>query len=450
MSHVIEGLFFIISGEGSQVVSGFFRINTFPVYSNLGQSESVIISGSPVVLSAYWSDSTLLDYAWLATNETGAWENKAGIYGSPIAINEFSGWSNFTWSSPTFYGTLYWRIYANNTLGNTNSSEVMSFQVLPGTLNLPGNEVQGGGGIPSPSRNFTMDKEFLKTSVKQGETILEYLRINNTGNAVLDFNITVQRLEKNVMLSEESFLLNPGESRTVSVAFTAKDDMNPDIYSGRLIVSAGDITKSIMLIMEVKSRKSLFDLYVSLPETPFEVLRGEEVSADIFMYNFGEIKPIDVALFYSLRDFSGKEILFSHETVTVDEQKLVKKNIRIPKDLEYGFYLFYARIEYSNQTATSSGLIKLVEGKPEVQKETEYNISYMAIMLFSIAIITFILLFTFWKIHRRIPSVLIGKKRHINEEKISAPGLKKIKEEIEDLEFMAKAGKKKEEENPKI
>ncbi len=86
--------------------------------------------GGKVNLSAYWEDNSALAYAWLATNETGKWENKT-IY--MISLNGASGWSNFTWQNFSLpAGTIVaWRVYANDSAGNENVTDIMTFEVKP-------------------------------------------------------------------------------------------------------------------------------------------------------------------------------------------------------------------------------------------------------------------------------------------------------------------------------
>jgi hypothetical protein len=38
-------------------------------------------------------------------------------------------WSNFTWSSSSAAGTISWRIYYNDTTGNTNGTDILTFFV---------------------------------------------------------------------------------------------------------------------------------------------------------------------------------------------------------------------------------------------------------------------------------------------------------------------------------
>jgi hypothetical protein len=224
----------------------------------------------------------------------------------------------------------------------------------------------GGAAYPQrplPLSNFSVNKAFIKTAVRQGETLLDSVTIENTGQTTLDFNLSVEGVADKVALSEEVFSLAPGKSKTITVAFTVMENGRADVYAGRLLVSAGGMRKAVLLVMEVKERNALFDVYLDLGAVPLEASPGTEVEADILLYNFGDLRPVDVTLYYSLRDFEGNELLYKHDTIAVEEQKDVKRVVRLPEDLKDGMYLFYARVEYGNQTASSSGIIKVARSK---------------------------------------------------------------------------------------
>ena len=54
---------------------------TPPEWRNQGQSNSSVEQGKSILLYAQGKDETALDYAWLATNETGVWNNFTGLIG---------------------------------------------------------------------------------------------------------------------------------------------------------------------------------------------------------------------------------------------------------------------------------------------------------------------------------------------------------------------------------
>lgn len=106
---------------------------TPPSYRNQDCDESVkkYVNNS---LCAEGYDAGGLDYAILATNETGAWANKT-TYGSPMDMEHVTvwTWSNFSWvnESMTIGSVVQWRIYYNDTSGNENVTGILDFEILP-------------------------------------------------------------------------------------------------------------------------------------------------------------------------------------------------------------------------------------------------------------------------------------------------------------------------------
>jgi len=109
-----------------------------------GQYSDVVHRNETITLSAFWSDNILLDSALLETNESGLWENKT-TYGSPQELTGKSDSSTFTWQNSSIApGTIVgWRIYANDTSGNTNVTDIMSFTIW-GWSNLSWISPSGG------------------------------------------------------------------------------------------------------------------------------------------------------------------------------------------------------------------------------------------------------------------------------------------------------------------
>jgi len=249
-----------------------------------------------------------------------------------------------------------------------------------------------------PVSNFTVDKSFFKVSLKQGETLLDSLTIQNTGTSRLRFLIDINNLRRYLMLSEDLFYLEPGESKTISIAFTAPEYEKPDVYPGRLVIEGDSLRRIVLVIMEIRERRPLFDIRVVTRETPQPVYQGEEVEADIMMYNFGDLKPVDVLLYYSLRDFDSDDLLYAEESLSVQEQKSVTRRIRIPEDLEPDYYLFYARLTYDNESVSASALIQVLE--PEKPSYFEW---FLIILLLFIIIILILVMLLMRRRERRRP-----------------------------------------------
>ena len=126
--------------SGSWIDEGGVR--TPPLWRNQGtnDTDNEIDQGEAINLTAQGKDETALDWAWLATDETGEWKNytdpfrtKIKYYNSPMdmqdAVDTWT-WSNFTWQNFSIRGGIIsWRIYYNDTLGNEGATDVKTFTI---------------------------------------------------------------------------------------------------------------------------------------------------------------------------------------------------------------------------------------------------------------------------------------------------------------------------------
>ena len=106
-----------------------------PLWRNQGENASGILRGSSILLSAQGEDGFGLNRAILQTNESGSWQNITGKYGSPMNLNGAGGqwvWTNFTWQNQAIPQgrRIGWRIFYNDTSGNWNRTNIMSFDIL--------------------------------------------------------------------------------------------------------------------------------------------------------------------------------------------------------------------------------------------------------------------------------------------------------------------------------
>jgi hypothetical protein len=161
-----------------------------PAWSNQAQNNTAPPTGAAVNLSTRWTDNSTLAYAWLSTNETGAWRNKTS-YDSPRLLNTSAALVNFTWqnASVTVNTTVGWRIYANNSLGLTNATATMTFIVSDNnaptiTLSQP-----DGAAIAQSNMvfNFTVTDDY---SPATNCTIRIDNAVRGTNNSVFNNTLT--------------------------------------------------------------------------------------------------------------------------------------------------------------------------------------------------------------------------------------------------------------------
>jgi hypothetical protein len=165
------------------------------------------------------------------------------------------------------------------------------------------------------------------------------------------------------------------------------------------------------------------------------------VEADIEMYNLGTLKPVDVTLFVSIRDFDGNDLFSREETFAVNEQKLVHKRLMLPKDIQPGNYLVYSKLTHDGTVAVSSRLLTVI---PKELKESKLAIIQKAVKKFSgisIAIIlVLVLLSGFLYLQRKQKITIKVPKERVIETKegqvqiiLEKPEAIKVAEKVERL-----------------
>ena len=137
----------------------------------------------------------------------------------------------------------------------------------------------GGGGGSILNVNFSLDKDLIDLKIKQGERAREIILVDNIGDRAIQFDAYVQRIERFVILSEESFSLSSGDSKEINADFFVGTDEPADVYAGRIIVEGGSITKSINVILEVLETSALFDIR---SELKYDILtRNKEIEVEM-------------------------------------------------------------------------------------------------------------------------------------------------------------------------
>ena len=239
----------------------------------------------------------------------------------------------------------------------------------------------GGGGGGVGLQNFSLDKDLIKVSIKQGENAKEYLAINNTGNTEINILLEVSKLERFVILSDEKFILKAGESKIIGVDFAAKEDEAADLYLGKIIVSGAGIKKAVSIILEVKERNPLFDIKTEILN---KIVRpGEKVRTLIKITNMGDLKNIDAVLYTAIINLDGETIDYKDESIAIEKELNLTRSMNVP-NLPDGKYLFYSRVSYGNISASSSEVFEVMNLRQPISRNI--LIAFLVILFLTTAI----------------------------------------------------------------
>ncbi|MBU2562489.1 MAG: hypothetical protein KKF68_02405 [Nanoarchaeota archaeon] len=255
----------------------------------------------------------------------------------------------------------------------------------------------GGGGSSSITKEFTLDKETIPISIRQGETEKAYFTIKNIGNSAMTFKIQNSKLEELIKIDGIEFNLGPGESKTIILDFIARAETIPTLYLGKLIIDGDGIEKEILVLIEVKSKGALFDVKVEILGRSLYVMPGGEVSANIKIFNLERGQSVDAFVEYFIIDENGTEIIYETETLFVETQTTFIKNFKIPEYVKLGKYVFYVKTTYDGKVASSTALF--IIGEPDFT--TREILAIIAVVFITILLI--IILYKLREIKFRLP-----------------------------------------------
>lgn len=223
----------------------------------------------------------------------------------------------------------------------------------------------GGGGGSNVSQaqsteqieSFRISPSAVKEHLALGASKTAKLKIENTGETALSFDLNVATINDILFLSDSSFSLEPGKEKIVELNIIGK---KLGSYLGQVIIKSGGNERPVDVIIEIESENVLFDAKIDIPSAYREVEAGGDLKAQITLLNVGPPRKVDVTITYIIKGRNGNVVYESSETFAVEKQSSFVKSFRIPKELQPGDYLAIIELRYEKSFAVSSELFKVV------------------------------------------------------------------------------------------
>jgi hypothetical protein len=258
----------------------------------------------------------------------------------------------------------------------------------------------GGGGGVIRTKSFFVNTDEIQVKLKQGETTIREIIIQNTGNQKLAISIENPKLQEFLKISETTFDLNPGELKTILLDFLVRENTIPNLYIGKLIIKGDGIEKEILIAIEVETKGALLDVKVEIVEEFLKVSPGQRIVADIKMFNLGISGRTDINVEYTIRDDEETQIFIQHETIAIETQTSFTKTIQIPEDIKLGRYVLYVKATYG-----IDGLVSTASASAwfNVRKESIVGnilVSILIALIISLIIAIIYILYKIRKINR--------------------------------------------------
>ncbi|MGC9310092.1 MAG: DUF2341 domain-containing protein [Candidatus Aenigmatarchaeota archaeon] len=163
--------------DASETAGSYQTLRTIelkaPWYEDVSQNQSIVYRGGTINISAYWHDNVMLDYAWLETNETGTLQNNSLSSAMHLGATDAQSYFGVTIPANALLGPMAWRIHANDTSSNINSTNPFNY------TNVWGYAIINESSL-SPNPIYVDENSVMSCRV------VDY----HTGSAIIGYNIT--------------------------------------------------------------------------------------------------------------------------------------------------------------------------------------------------------------------------------------------------------------------
>ncbi|MGV8151844.1 MAG: hypothetical protein ACP5OG_02090 [Candidatus Nanoarchaeia archaeon] len=363
---------------------GIFNVSSNVVYLNVGEdneppqwsspakSKSTIYQSDYVNFSAYWTDNFALKNYIFSINQNGYWINSSETLFSGVQNTSFERYQ----ISAAAGTSVYWRFYAFDVSDNMNVTDSFLFNVssmpVPPEVPSPSGETQetGGGGSGAIGellstiaasytdqskriKNYTIEPEVIKVSLKQGDLRTVLVKVTNIGSYNLSFNVSIVGLTGFFLLSETNFELYPGKVKELTVDFIAKENAPPEQYFGYMVFSSSE-SRTVPIILDINAFDLKFSVDVNISQEYKTIRPGEKIRANITIKSLKDVKESKIQLYTALKDLQGNIYDSSQEELDITSSIALEKELSTTYEMPYGEYIFYARILNGKETAIDS------------------------------------------------------------------------------------------------
>ena len=348
---------FTVADIAGNATSNIFNISIGvdtipPQWSNPGKNREDICQNYHVNFTTNWIDNAALAYYVFSINQGTGWvDSIQTIFTGQINISQAQAQIS---ASP---GTLVkWKFSATDMYGNTNTTRIQNFTVktssdsgAPNSTNTDPTtghsimEEKESGLLISKTTGFKTDIQYIKSTLRQGDTQTKVIRITNIGETSLSFKTNITYIQSFTILSEKNFILEPGETKELLIDFAIPTETTPDQYFGELTIEADEIIQ-IPIILDIKKFESEISATLSISEKYKNVIPEKEVVATLKIENLKDVRKTPSNLYYAIKDFQGNVIASENKEIqlfTVFEDELT---LIVPKDTIKKEYIFYVRV----------------------------------------------------------------------------------------------------------
>lgn len=289
-----------------------------------------------------------------------------------------------------------------------NVSRFSTYSVEEASTSSGGSSGGGGGGssrVTSTTNPIVLESTEVKVSMHPGQTLRKTLTIHNAGSQKTLFSIETT-LPEFVKISEGSFFIEAGGSKTINLDMLVPQKTTPDLYLGEFVVRSGEAQQRIIFAVDVESEQPLFDTELELSDDSYKIYQGGRISSTIRIFEFGKLGRIDVDMDYQIRDISNKVVFSKSETIAVETRTEIVRTFALPVDVAPGEYVLYVKATYGPEksVAGASQTFSVIE------RPASYKL-YALIIAIALIIISLFIFISVMRSRARFPELARAKNK---------------------------------------
>ena len=238
----------------------------------------------------------------------------------------------------------------------------------------------GGGGGPSPVYLNITPTEF-NIDLIVNTTTERTITVTNIGASQVVLKVS-HGLGSHLIIENITLTISPGQTVNLNVVFVALRE--PGIFAGTITIGG----ETVLVSLNVKTQELLFDSNIIVLNRDYKVGKGDELRTRVTLIPLGDPERLDVGLFFTIRDYSGKIYLTKSETILVDRLSELDRNFDTGS-LPTGDYVVGLELRYPNGVAPSSAHFEVVSpGRENIfGRLVLYIVSLILLILIIILII---------------------------------------------------------------
>lgn len=214
----------------------------------------------------------------------------------------------------------------------------------------------------SASPGFEVNSVLLKVTIHQGEVTTRTIGFTTSDGGEVYLESSV----KGVILSDRQFVVNAGESKSVTVFFNGTS-LTPGVYVGTIQMRNNKESSSIPVIFEVESKDVFFDSNLDIPPQYLQIYPGERLLAQLKIFDLvsggtsNGMGPTKIQVDYQVHSLDGNVLSSESENVVVDMQTQYTKTMSFPLDTKPGTYVFSITAKHQSSVGTATQMFSVAK-----------------------------------------------------------------------------------------